>query len=64
VEERDIDAAAIKDCCRHKLSGFKRPKEVIFIHPDDMPRTATGKILHRRLRERFCQPEGTDKRDG
>ncbi|HEM60678.1 MAG TPA: long-chain fatty acid--CoA ligase [Chloroflexi bacterium] len=36
-----------------KLAGYRRPKSVDFIKPDEMPRTATGKILHRILRERY-----------
>jgi acyl-CoA synthetase (AMP-forming)/AMP-acid ligase II len=58
VSEKDIDESAIKECCRNKLSGFKRPKDVIFIQSDDMPRTPTGKILHRKLREKFRKPGG------
>jgi acyl-CoA synthetase (AMP-forming)/AMP-acid ligase II len=51
--KEDVDEQTIKDCCKDKLAGFKRPKEVIFIEPDDMPRTPTGKILHRKLREKL-----------
>ncbi len=36
-----------------RLAGYKRPKSVDFIENDDMPRTPTGKILHRILRERY-----------
>ncbi len=36
-----------------KLAGYKRPKGVEFIDDEEMPRTGTGKILHRLLRERF-----------
>jgi len=53
IDEDSIDADTIKACCKEKLAGYKTPKEVIFIKPDDMPRTATGKILHRKLREKF-----------
>ncbi|MGD9188341.1 MAG: AMP-binding protein [Desulfobacteraceae bacterium] len=53
VDEARIDADTIKACCKEKLAGYKTPKEVIFIKPDDMPRTPTGKILHRKLREKF-----------
>jgi acyl-CoA synthetase (AMP-forming)/AMP-acid ligase II len=35
------------------LAGFKRPKTVDFIKDEDMPRTPTGKILHRILREKY-----------
>ena len=54
VRERDI-----LDFCRDKLAGFKRPKQVVFIRPDEMPRTATGKILHRILRERLSARKGS-----
>jgi acyl-CoA synthetase (AMP-forming)/AMP-acid ligase II len=53
VDENQIDDKTIKDCCKDKLAGYKRPKEVIFINQEDMPRTPTGKILHRKLREKF-----------
>jgi acyl-CoA synthetase (AMP-forming)/AMP-acid ligase II len=39
--------------CRGKIAGYKRPKSVDFIKPEEMPRTATGKILHRQLRLRY-----------
>ncbi len=49
----------IRKFCRERLAGYKRPKSVDFIAPEDMPRTATGKILHRVLRERCSDAEGT-----
>lgn len=33
-----------------RLAGYKRPKTISFMANDDMPRTATGKILHRVLK--------------
>jgi len=39
--------------CRGKIAGYKRPKSVDFIKDEDMPRTGTGKILHRILREQY-----------
>ena len=39
--------------CRDCLAGFKRPRSVLFIADADMLRTATGKILHRKLREQL-----------
>jgi acyl-CoA synthetase (AMP-forming)/AMP-acid ligase II len=53
MDPESVDEDAIKECCREKLAGFKRPKEVVFIDAEEMPRTPTGKILHRKLRERF-----------
>jgi fatty-acyl-CoA synthase len=38
---------------KDRLAGFKCPKYVFFIAEEDMPRTATGKILHRILREKY-----------
>ncbi|MFC1824856.1 class I adenylate-forming enzyme family protein [Thermodesulfobacteriota bacterium] len=38
---------------RERLAGFKCPKSVDFIKDEEMPRTPTGKILHRILRERY-----------
>ena len=42
---------AIKERCKTDLARFKRPKEIIFVKQEEMPRTPTGKILHRKLRE-------------
>jgi acyl-CoA synthetase (AMP-forming)/AMP-acid ligase II len=44
----------ILDWCRDKLAGYKRPRSITFMKDDDMPRTATGKILHRTLRQKFA----------
>jgi acyl-CoA synthetase (AMP-forming)/AMP-acid ligase II len=40
-------------CCEG-MAGFKRPKAVHLISQDEMPRTASGKILHRALRIRYA----------
>ncbi len=57
VDPKSITAKDIMECCREKLAGYKRPKEVVFISQDEMPRTPTGKILHRVLRERLGPPK-------
>ena len=41
--------------CKGKTAGYKRPKRAIFITEAEMPRTPTGKILHRILRDRFSK---------
>ena len=38
--------------CDGRIAGYKKPRSASFIADDEMPRTATGKILHRVLRER------------
>jgi len=43
----------VLDWCRDKMAGYKRPRSVSFIAEIEMPRTATGKIQHRVLRERL-----------
>jgi fatty-acyl-CoA synthase len=43
----------IMEFCKGKIAGYKRPKSVDFIEDEAMPRTGTGKILHRILRERY-----------
>jgi len=43
----------ILDWCRDKVAGYKRPRSVSFIAESEMPRTATGKIQHRVLRDRY-----------
>lgn len=53
VQRDDVDDQTIIECCKEQLAGYKRPKKVIFIKDEDMPRTATGKILHRKLREKY-----------
>ncbi len=35
---------------KHRLASYKCPKKVFFIDNNDMPRNATGKILHKDLR--------------
>ncbi|MFP1630772.1 class I adenylate-forming enzyme family protein [Zhengella sp. ZM62] len=36
---------------RDRLAGYKRPRAVVFLSPEEMPRNTTGKILHRVLRD-------------
>ncbi len=43
----------ILEWTKGKLAGYKRPKSIDFIKDEEMPRTPTGKILHRILRERY-----------
>jgi acyl-CoA synthetase (AMP-forming)/AMP-acid ligase II len=55
IPKDEVDDRTLIDFCRGKIAGYKVPKEVIFIGQDDMPRTPTGKILHRRLREAYSK---------
>ena len=51
------DATALLDWTRDRLAGFKRPRQIVFITSEQMPRNATGKILHRVLREMLASAE-------
>ncbi len=46
-------AREIMEWSRDKIAGYKRPKSIDFIKDEEMPRTPTGKILHRLLREKY-----------
>jgi acyl-CoA synthetase (AMP-forming)/AMP-acid ligase II len=46
-----IDEAALTAHCREHLGGFQCPRTIGFV--DALPRTATGKVLKRSLREAF-----------
>jgi len=55
IVPRDGETATpeeILDWCKDRIAGYKRPRSVSFIREEDMPRTATGKVLHRILRTR------------
>jgi fatty-acyl-CoA synthase len=54
-EGDDATEAEIRQWCRDRLAGFKCPSRVTFIADQDMPRTATGKILHRTLKNQFSE---------
>ena len=41
--------------CKTRMAGYKRPQTIAFIKDEEMPRTATGKILHRVLRQSIWQ---------
>ena len=42
----------IIDFCRPRLAGFKRPTSIVLV-TGELPKTSTGKILRRKLRERY-----------
>jgi acyl-CoA synthetase (AMP-forming)/AMP-acid ligase II len=46
-----LDEAAVLAHCDGKLAKFKLPKQVVFV--DTIPRTPTGKVLKRDLREQY-----------
>jgi acyl-CoA synthetase (AMP-forming)/AMP-acid ligase II len=57
VVPKDLDSPPVEkeilDLCRDRIASYKRPKAVYFVSPEEMPRTGSGKVLHRALRERY-----------
>jgi acyl-CoA synthetase (AMP-forming)/AMP-acid ligase II len=52
-----VEEMELVEWCRNKLAGYKRPRSVAIIAPEEMPKTATGKILHRMLKQKMVAKE-------
>jgi long-chain acyl-CoA synthetase len=48
-EGATFDEAGLRAWCRESIAGYKVPREVIRV--DELPRTVTGKILRRKVKE-------------
>lgn len=48
-----VSGGELLDWARDRLAGYKRPRSIAIITEAEMPRTATGKVLHRVLRDTF-----------
>ena len=48
---------SIINYCRGKLGKYKIPRRVLFVK--ELPRTATGKILKKELKARYCPQQGS-----
>jgi fatty-acyl-CoA synthase len=53
VEASDNLAAAIITYVRERMAHFKAPRTVDFV--DDLPRSATGKLVKRKLQARYVE---------
>ncbi|ALJ20852.1 class I adenylate-forming enzyme family protein [Microbacterium sp. No. 7] len=56
----ELTLEEIDRVCLGALAAYKRPRSVEFV--DELPKTGTGKILHREIRERYWQ--GQQRRVG
>jgi len=65
VVRRDdaLTAAELLSLCRRELAGYKRPKEILFIAADELPRSASGKVQRHELEARLgaLSPSRQDK---
>ena len=46
IASDELDPDSLSNWCRERLAGFKRPRHFEFV--EDLPRTATGKLIRRR----------------
>jgi fatty-acyl-CoA synthase len=54
------EGAALKESdlmewSKDRMAGYKRPRSYAFLTESEMPRNATGKVLHRELKARFSR---------
>ncbi|MEV4668470.1 long-chain-fatty-acid--CoA ligase [Microbacterium sp. LWO12-1.2] len=54
-EGAELDASALRDFCRTRLTPYKVPKRIVAV--DDLPRSLIGKVLRRQVRERMLDGE-------
>ena len=60
---RPAARADLQAWCRERIAAFKRPRAYAFMTESALPRTATGKIQHRLLRERLLAGGADIERD-
>ncbi len=48
-----LTADDLMERCRENLSSYKRPKEIIFLAEDELPRSTTGKVQRHELEARL-----------
>jgi acyl-CoA synthetase (AMP-forming)/AMP-acid ligase II len=63
-QDQAASESDILDWCKDRIAGYKRPKSISFIAEDEMPRTATGKLLHRVLRSKYANHEASGAERG
>jgi acyl-CoA synthetase (AMP-forming)/AMP-acid ligase II len=54
TRSKNVDEGELVQYCEQRLSGFKRPRSVVFV--DELPRNVMGKVLKRDLRKRYGNP--------
>jgi fatty-acyl-CoA synthase len=53
ASDKSLAEEQVQAHCAARLSGFKRPKQIVFV--DSLPRTASGKVLKHILRKNYSQ---------
>jgi len=55
-----LSEETLRSALRETLSSFKVPKRIVVVIPDDIPRTATGKLKLHELAQMIAQKIGTE----
>ena len=61
-EGESLSEAEVIQYCKDKLAPYKVPKMVAFI--DELPKSAVGKILRRKLRDMEMEKTAPDREGG
>jgi acyl-CoA synthetase (AMP-forming)/AMP-acid ligase II len=56
-DDASASEAELLGWCKDRIAGYKRPRACSFMREDELPRTATGKVLHRVLKEQLAGSE-------
>lgn len=56
-DDATLNGTDLVDWSKDHLAGYKRPRTCSFIPADDVPRNATGKVLHRVLKDQVLEAE-------
>ncbi len=51
--EPDIDVQALQAWARERLTGYKRPRDIVLV--DSLPKNTVGKTMRRLLREQYVK---------
>ena len=54
-KNKNIEQSDLISWTKSKIASYKSPKEIFFIEDNEMPRNATGKILHKVLKEKLLK---------
>jgi acyl-CoA synthetase (AMP-forming)/AMP-acid ligase II len=55
LPDKTVTPEELLEFCRGKIATYKLPREIVFVN--DLPRTPTGKLLRRVLRQK--EPQGS-----
>ncbi len=53
VSEAPLDESVVLDHCKEHLPGYKRPRGILLLSPDDVPMTGSGKVQKFAIRDRL-----------